>query len=127
MLIPVIAVLMKKLAVIRHPKPRLHKLFRDFWLYCVVMGFTNESGELECYRIKCTYYDFNSDCFALTSNRSAGLWPVEWHEGVKEIAVKSPYLTMQTSSRSEMREMQYTSAVRNDSVSVVSADANSLE
>lgn len=48
-----------------------------------------------------------------------GLWPPEWHEGVKEIAIKSPYLTMQTPSRSEMREMQYTSAVRNDSVSVV--------
>lgn len=45
------------------------------------------------------------------------MWPPEWYDGVKEIAVKSPYLVSQSSSRSEMRELQYTSAVRNDSVS----------
>lgn len=46
------------------------------------------------------------------------LWPSEWYEGVREIAVKSPYLISQTSARLEMRELQYTSAVRNDSVSL---------
>ncbi|KAJ8972794.1 hypothetical protein NQ314_000030 [Rhamnusium bicolor] len=75
-LIPVIAVLLRRLPPIKNPKPRIHKLFRDFWLYC------------------------------------------EWYEGVKEIADKSPALVSPTSSRSEMRELQYTSAVRNDSVSV---------
>ncbi|CAG0882290.1 unnamed protein product [Darwinula stevensoni] len=86
-LLPVIAVLVRRLQPIRHPKPRLHRLFRDFWLYCVIMGFTNASQ-----------------------------WPTEWHEAVKDIAVKSPLLTSLSAQRSEIRELQYTSALRSDSV-----------
>lgn len=92
MLIPVIAILVRRLPPIRHPQKRLLKLFKDFWLYCVIMGFA--------------------------ADHPSRLWPPEWYEGVKEIAVKSPYLISQTSARLEMRELQYTSAVRNDSVSL---------
>lgn len=91
MLIPVIAILLKRLPPIKIPKSklRLHKLFKDFWLYCIVMGFTNSR-----------------------------LWPTEWYQGVQQIAAKSPLLISQTAHRSEMRELNFTSAVKPDSVSL---------
>lgn len=89
MLIPVIAILVRRLPTIRNPKMRLHKLFKDFWLYCIVMGFTN-----------------------------ARLWSAEWYQGVQQIAAKSPLLISQTAHRSEMREMNFTSAIKSDSVSL---------
>lgn len=89
MLIPVIAILVKRLPPIKNPKIRLHKLFKDFWLYCIVMGFTNSR-----------------------------LWPIEWYQGVQQIAAKSPLLISQKAHRSEMRELNYTSAIKSDSISL---------
>lgn len=82
-------ILVRRLPPIKKPKLRLYKLFKDLWLYCVVMGFTNSV-----------------------------LWPSEWYQGVQDIAAKSPLLISQTAHRSEMRELNYTSAVKSDSVSL---------
>ena len=85
---------MRRIPPVMDVKPRLHKLFRDFWLYCIIMGFTSPQ-----------------------SNNA--LWPSEWYEAVREIASKSPLLICKTSLRSELRELQYTSALRSDAVSPV--------
>jgi len=70
-LIPVIAVVMRRITVITDPSERVFRLFQRFWFYCVLYGFAEAEG---------------------------GLWPSEWHDCVRLIATKSPALVAQNLS-----------------------------
>lgn len=40
-----------------------------------------------------------------------GVWPQDWYDGVKIIAIKSPKLTFNSSQRSDLRLISFTSAI----------------
>ena len=93
-LIPVIAVVMRRISVIVEPSERVFRLFLHFWFYCVLFGFAD-------------------------SDR----WPSEWLECVQLIATKSPTLVAQNGpyvplkSAMPLKPEQITKVRRNETTS----------
>jgi len=83
-LIPVIALLLRRMdeRVLDNPKPKLKKLFFDFWCYAVVFGFMDNL-----------------------------FWPQDWYDGVKEVAAKAPKMTFVHGERSEIRILDKNQAI----------------
>lgn len=94
-LIPVIATLLQRMPPIVDPKPRLYKLFRDFWLYVEVLGF----GEPD-----------------------SGYWPDSWYEALCLVAVKSPPLKDRALlSGIEQNDVIKSTTTGNETIAVVTA------
>ena len=89
MLIPIIASHVRHLDLITDATPRELKLFRDFWLYVVLMGFGVEGSTI---------------------------WPRDWYEGTCQIAGKAPVLLGAGHLRAEL---QYNLALKNDHIAPV--------
>lgn len=90
-LLPVMAIMMSRLPTIKEPRPRLSKLIRDFWLYCVVFRFGDDP------------------------KTSSNACPTGWYEAVSLISVKSPLLIF-TGGEPLKSELQYNSALKNDAI-----------
>lgn len=88
-LIPVLSVLLKRIpveAITSKFQSRLFKLFRDFWFFCTLFGFTDEAS---------------------------AYWPTEWYSDVALIATKSPVLLSNEHLKSELH---HNSAFKNEQI-----------
>lgn len=77
--------------MLSEPTKKEIKIFRDFWLYCVIMGFSE----------------------------SVGMFPAGWYHSVKRIALKSPLLLSMGAGQYLDKELELNRPLKIDNIGQV--------
>ncbi|CAI8048545.1 Phosphatidylinositol 4-kinase alpha [Geodia barretti] len=88
LLLPIIAGLAERVEPFTDPPKKVIVIFRDFWLYCVVMGFSE----------------------------SAGVFPAGWYRSVQAVARKSPLLLSMGAGQFLDKELELNRPLRIESI-----------
>lgn len=77
--------------VFSEPTKKEIKIFRDFWLYCVIMGFSE----------------------------AAGMFPAGWYRSVQGVALKSPLLLSMGAGQYLDKELELNRPLKIDNIGQV--------
>lgn len=92
---------------ILYPSPRVLKLFRDFWLYCILLGFSDsEKG--------------SNSSLIFYKDISTGVFPPSWYGNVCDIAAKSPLLIVSGAEKYLDKELELNHPLKKGDITVVS-------
>ena len=78
---------------ISEPTPKEINIFRDFWLYCVIMGFSE----------------------------AVGMFPAGWYRSVQGVALKSPLLLSMGAGQYLDKELELNRPLKIDNIGPVGA------
>lgn len=111
---------------ITQPSPRVIKLFSDFWLYCVLMGFCGpEKGDHLIFLLLSVHPSNFPICIFVASLVflffSSGVFPPSWYVHVATIAVISPLLIFTGAEKYLDKELELSHPLRKDDISLVSS------
>ena len=95
------------------PSPRVLKLFRDFWLYCVLLGFSeSDRGTI--------HIPTNLLTLLLFIYSPLGVFPPLWYDHVADIASKSPLLIVSGAEKYLDKELELNHPLKKGDITVVS-------
>ena len=107
--------MIEKLDPITSPTQQDVKLFRDFWLYCIIMGFC----DFEFGNDYCGITAF-STCYYLSFSLIIGVFPSSWYSNVRQIASKSPLLLSMGAEQYLDKELEINHPLKIENIAPVS-------
>lgn len=81
-LIPKIAALLRRMGTVNSPPMKLRNLFRDFWLYCTVLGFDVADSGMDFFLTKRKHNKTLDVCLCI-SRTSLGVTCVNCREALE--------------------------------------------